>query len=440
MQDGLIEYIEKEIIPRYAEFDAAHKENHARSVIAQSQKLARYYDVKPELLYAAAAYHDLGLCRGREHHHMESGKIIRGDAMLRKWFSEDEIEIIAQAAEDHRASNENPPRSIYGRIIAESDRLIDPGTVLRRTVQYGFSRYPEMSRKQMWDRALSHLNAKYAEGGYLKLWIPESDNAARLAELRRIISDKKELRRRFDELYRMEEYGPAISPRFLNEEKYRTGHCRIINAKPGTEIMGLHTPEMKAFAKEMAQRKDWRESLHDLEDNFMSSPLSHEEISIWGLCIDYVKCNIKERLELFWRFLPAIDNWANCDTVCCNAKWAGKADAEDAVWAFILKCLAADGEFTRRTGIILTLCYFLDDRHIDRSLHALMSMHLQPEEPYYVQMGVAWLLATALAKHPDKTRSFVSSADSGIPQDIIKMYVRKARESFITRNTAALKH
>ena len=197
----LKEYIESEIIPRYDNFDGAHRRDHVRSVIGQSQELSRYYDVNPEILYTAAAYHDLGLCEGREKHHLVSGRIIREDKTLLNWFSVEEIEVIAEAAEDHRASNETPPRSIYGKIIAESDRLIDPETVIRRTVQYGFAHYPQMNREQMWKRTLTHLQKKYGYGGYLKLWIPESSNACRLEELRKIIADEKRLRSMFDRFY-----------------------------------------------------------------------------------------------------------------------------------------------------------------------------------------------------------------------------------------------
>lgn len=197
----LKEYIESEIIPRYDNFDGAHRRDHVRSVIGQSQELSRYYDVNPEILYAAAAYHDLGLCEGREKHHLVSGRIIREDKTLLNWFSVEEIEVIAEAAEDHRASNETPPRSIYGKIIAESDRLIDPETVIRRTVQYGFAHYPQMNREQMWERTLTHLQKKYGYGGYLKLWIPESSNACRLEELRKIIADEKRLRSMFERFY-----------------------------------------------------------------------------------------------------------------------------------------------------------------------------------------------------------------------------------------------
>ena len=98
------EFIEKEIIPQYAEFDAAHREDHVRSVISKSQELAKFYPVKPEILYLAAAYHDLGLSEGREFHHLASGRKIREDKRLGQWFSAEEIELAAQAAEDHRDS------------------------------------------------------------------------------------------------------------------------------------------------------------------------------------------------------------------------------------------------------------------------------------------------------------------------------------------------
>ena len=194
-------YIENEIIPRYLGFDRAHGPEHAKSVIDRSLKLAEIYGLDLDMVYTAAAYHDTGLSEGRERHHLVSGRIIRADRNLRKWFNEEQIETIAQAAEDHRASAEREPRSIYGRILAEADRQIDPELTVRRTVQYGLSHYPEMDKEEHWRRMVEHLNAKYAEGGYLKLLIPESDNAARLAELRELMRNEERLRTIFEQEY-----------------------------------------------------------------------------------------------------------------------------------------------------------------------------------------------------------------------------------------------
>ena len=194
-------YIESAILPRYKGFDPAHRTDHALQVIAESLKLAKHYVVDKRMVYTIAACHDIGLCEGREHHHLVSGRLVREDKNLRKWFTEEEIEVMAQAVEDHRASLDHPPRSIYGRIVAEADRLIEPMTVLLRTVQYGLSHYPELSKEQHYQRYCEHLQEKYAEGGYLKLWIPESDNAARLAELRALIADEARKREAFEQIY-----------------------------------------------------------------------------------------------------------------------------------------------------------------------------------------------------------------------------------------------
>jgi len=194
-------YLETEIIPRYETFDKAHRTEHVRQVIAESLKLASYYVVDERMVYAVAAYHDIGLCEGREHHHLVSGRMMRADSRLREWFSEEEIEVMAQAVEDHRASNVHAPRSIYGRIVAEADRLIEPMQILRRTVQYGLSHYPELSKDLHYSRYCEHLHEKYAEGGYLKLWIPESENAAQLSALRRIIADESQCRAAFEQIY-----------------------------------------------------------------------------------------------------------------------------------------------------------------------------------------------------------------------------------------------
>lgn len=185
------EYIYREIVPRYAAFDDAHKEDHALTVIEQAMKLIEGHEslVDRNIVMMAAACHDLGLINGRDNHHTDSGKIIRDDANLRRWFTEDEIETIAQAAEDHRASGKSAPRSIYGMLIAEADRVIDGETIIRRTVQFGFKHYPGLDREGHIARAVAHLKEKYGRGGYLKLWIPWSDNAARLSVLQDLIAD-----------------------------------------------------------------------------------------------------------------------------------------------------------------------------------------------------------------------------------------------------------
>ena len=209
MKTGFREYIYKELVPKYSAFDAAHKEDHALTVIDQAMKLMEgrnswlesqqnpaeiwLAEINQDILLAAAACHDLGLVNGREKHHLDSGEIIRNDVRLNEWFSDAEIEMIAQAAEDHRASGTSAPRSIYGMIVAEADRVIDGETIIRRTIQFGFKHYPGLDRAAHIARAVEHLNEKYGRGGYLKLWIPWSDNAVRLAALQELIAETPSL-------------------------------------------------------------------------------------------------------------------------------------------------------------------------------------------------------------------------------------------------------
>lgn len=197
----IVAYIKDCIIPRYAEFDPAHSTDHAKSVIEAALAMSRHYDVDPDMVAVAAACHDLGLSEDRKTHHLVSGKIIRGNPDLRKWFTEEQIETIAEAAEDHRASSDHEPRSIYGRIIAEADRQIEPEKVILRTIQYSLDHYPQLDKEGHWERTLEHMHEKYADGGYLKLWIPESANAEALKHLREIIRDEARLRGIFEELY-----------------------------------------------------------------------------------------------------------------------------------------------------------------------------------------------------------------------------------------------
>lgn len=201
MIESLKNYVESNILPLYDGFDAAHQRNHVEMVIEQSMTIASGLDVNMEMVYAIAAYHDTGLTEDRKTHHLVSGKIVRQDMWLRSLFSEEQIETMAQACEDHRASSDHEPRSIYGKIVAEADRFIDPDTIILRTVQYGLANYPELDRDGHWRRTLAHLHEKYAEGGYLRLWFANSPNASRLNALREIIKDEPLLRKKFDDIF-----------------------------------------------------------------------------------------------------------------------------------------------------------------------------------------------------------------------------------------------
>lgn len=197
----LMEFIEQNILPKYNAFDKAHNLTHVNRVIKNSLALAEKTGADINMTYAIAAYHDLGLEGPRAIHHISSGKIVMADRRLRRWFSEDKIKVMKEAVEDHRASASHAPRSIYGKIVAEADRDLDPTTVFTRAIEYGLDHYPEKSYEEQWQRFVQHMTEKYSNSGYIKLWISDSPNEARLKEIRETINNTELLKTVFDNIY-----------------------------------------------------------------------------------------------------------------------------------------------------------------------------------------------------------------------------------------------
>lgn len=253
---------------------------------------------------------------------------------------------------------------------------------------------------------------------------------------------------------------PLVCPRFVEDERYRQGHIRIINAIPGRRIIGLHVPEMKSVAKQIANSENAEDILNGFEREFAKDRFSlcYEETVIWGLVINAMKCSVEQRLNRLRRFVPVIDNWGVCDTFCCNTKWANRVH-DDELWTFLQSYFDSEKEFEVRFAVVMSMCHLLKYEWLERvfsrlekinfsEMHSEYVSHKEvvssPKDkgvvlgapPYYVRMAVAWCLATSLAKFPEKTRYFVRA--SALPEDVKRLYVRKAKESLRTRNVVAL--
>lgn len=200
----LMEFVEQNILPRYNSFDKAHRLSHVNHVIKQSLELALKCGADINMAYTIAAYHDLGLEGPRAVHHIQSGKILMADRRLQRWFSPEQLRIMKEAVEDHRASASHAPRSIYGKIAAEADRDLEPMHIFRRTIQYGLSHYPEYNKEEQKKRFFEHLDHKYSTHGYIRLWLPNSPNTDKLKAIREIINDKNALMDIFDKLFEEE--------------------------------------------------------------------------------------------------------------------------------------------------------------------------------------------------------------------------------------------
>jgi uncharacterized protein len=200
----LVEFVEMQILPQYAAFDKAHNMEHVTRVIRASFDLARKTGADINMVYVIAAYHDLGLSGPRAIHHLTSGKMLLADARLKRWFSAEQLKLMKEAVEDHRASASRAPRSIYGKIVAEADRDIEPETVIRRTIQYGLANYAELDEEGHWQRFMKHMDEKYSANGYIRLWIQGSENEHKLNALRNLIAEPAKMRLVFDRIFQEE--------------------------------------------------------------------------------------------------------------------------------------------------------------------------------------------------------------------------------------------
>ena len=244
---------------------------------------------------------------------------------------------------------------------------------------------------------------------------------------------------------------PLVCPRFLEDQHYRNGHLRVINALSDTKILGVHIPELKKLAKALSNRADAERILASFEQEFHKDALCFEEKIVWGLLINALNASEEQKYAYLKAFVPAIDNWAVCDTICCNIKWIKD---NNALWEFLQPYFDSDREFDVRFAVVMSMIFFLDAESFPKVTSKLDSLDfsriqsefLSPKEakhaqkvrgvakgerPYYVRMAVAWLLATGLAKIPEMTRAYVNSCR--LPEDVIRLYKRKARESFKTR-------
>ena len=249
---------------------------------------------------------------------------------------------------------------------------------------------------------------------------------------------------------------PLISQRFLEDERYRNGQLRVINALNDVRILGVHIPELKRLARELSRRDNAAELIASFEAESTAGSLCFEEKLVWGLMINALKATEERKLALLKAFVPVMDNWAVCDTICCNIKWIRDRNA---LWEYLQPFFDSDKEFEVRFAVVMSMIFFLDAESFPNvaarldflDFSIIQSAYLSPNEaklteqvrgvvkgerPYYVRMAVAWLLATALAKIPDTTREYVSSCN--LPEDVIRLYKRKARESFKTRNVTPL--
>ena len=193
----LVKYIESEIFPLYNRNEEGHGIGHIKTVIKRSLELAKNYDVDLNMVYVIASYHDIGHYIDRKKHEIISAEMFMKDEKIRKWFTTEQINTIKEAIEDHRASSNHEPRTIYGRIVSTADRtIIDIDNTIRRSYSYGKRNYVGLSEEEQIERVYQHLTEKYGENGYAKVYLEDKEFDESIKKLRQALSNKEEFIKR----------------------------------------------------------------------------------------------------------------------------------------------------------------------------------------------------------------------------------------------------
>lgn len=188
---SLQRYLDTKIRPLYKKHDGGHNEEHLEEVLEKALILGKYYKIPLDMCMTCAYYHDVGLIGGRDGHELRSAEYLRKDKNLLRWFREDQIEEMAQAIEDHRASLQGEPRSILGKIISDSDRVMDPSRSIQRSFRYNSSKYPDKTREEVLEIVYNYLSKKYGKEGYVKLYLPYKPFVDQQKEFQKILGNRK---------------------------------------------------------------------------------------------------------------------------------------------------------------------------------------------------------------------------------------------------------
>ncbi|SEL44291.1 3-methyladenine DNA glycosylase AlkD [Butyrivibrio sp. ob235] len=179
----------------------------------------------------------------------------------------------------------------------------------------------------------------------------------------------------------------------LQDEKYRDFQVKLIPGKDTEVMIGVRTPDLRKYAKQLSKKEDIADFLTDLPHKYFDEDQIHafviSEIKDYGKCIEEVE-----------RFLPYVDNWATCDQMSPKVFKKNKTE----LLSYIKKWISSDKTYTIRFGTGMLMQHFLDD-DFDISYPEMVAKIRSDE--YYVNMMTAWYFATALAKQYDAILPFI---------------------------------
>lgn len=179
----------------------------------------------------------------------------------------------------------------------------------------------------------------------------------------------------------------------LQDEEYRKFHAKLMPTIEFDRIIGVRTPKLRKYAKEIAKQPYAKDFLKELPHTY------YEENNLHSALINLLYKDIDDLLEKIEAFLPYVDNWATCDMM--SPKLFKKN--LPLVYEHIKEWLKSDKTYTVRFGIVNLLGYYLDDAFEPEMLDLVAEVK---SDEYYINMAIAWYFSIALVKQYDSTISY----------------------------------
>lgn len=194
-------YIQANVLPKYKQNDKGHGMEHIDYVTKRSLAFAEQFeDIDVNIVYTVASYHDIAHSIDPKNHEKLSAEMFFGNEEMKQFFTEAERILIKEAIEDHRASLDAAPRSIYGEIISSADRSTDVEDFLRRTHAYTLKHFPKYTEQEVINRAYDHAVKKYGQKGYAKHYVKDAEYDKFREHINFLISDKERFAQKYKEI------------------------------------------------------------------------------------------------------------------------------------------------------------------------------------------------------------------------------------------------
>ena len=185
----------------------------------------------------------------------------------------------------------------------------------------------------------------------------------------------------------------------LQDVKYRDFQIKLIPTVDPDRVIGVRTPELRKFAKEIVRQQDGAQFIRNLPHKYFDEDQLHA--FILSEMKDYDEC-----ISEVCRFLPYVNNWATCDQMSPHVFRKHRPELLTKIykWLGTDEKVPADHTYTVRFAIGMLMEHFLDDDFDPEYLETVSRIR---SDEYYVNMMTAWYFATALAKQYDAAITYI---------------------------------